>query len=74
MHFEKKKKKRYLAGKLKPKRSQDPYQQLYIGGHDWVFCCLLTCRTHVEDFFGNLDMDRPELKRAMRTMWVVRNK
>lgn len=23
----------------------------------------LTCRTHVEDFFGNLDVDRPELKR-----------
>uniref|UniRef100_T1PH86 CRAL/TRIO domain protein n=1 Tax=Musca domestica TaxID=7370 RepID=T1PH86_MUSDO len=28
----------------------------------------LTCRTHVEDFFGNLDVDRPELKRAMRTV------
>ncbi|XP_073834140.1 alpha-tocopherol transfer protein-like [Musca autumnalis] len=28
----------------------------------------LTCRTHVEDFFGNLDMERPEMKRAMRTV------
>nr|XP_013102673.1 unnamed protein product [Stomoxys calcitrans] len=28
----------------------------------------LTCRTHVEDFFGNLDMERADMKRAMRTV------
>ncbi|XP_075146192.1 alpha-tocopherol transfer protein-like [Haematobia irritans] len=28
----------------------------------------LTCRTHVDDMFGNLDMERDEMKRAMRTI------
>lgn len=28
----------------------------------------LTCRTHVDEFFGNLDVERVELKRAMNTL------
>lgn len=27
----------------------------------------LTCRTHVDDFFGKMDFDGPDLKRVMRT-------
>ena len=28
----------------------------------------LTCRTHVQDLFGNLDTERPEMKKAMNTV------
>ncbi|XP_065354584.1 clavesin-1 [Calliphora vicina] len=30
----------------------------------------LTCRTHVEEFFGNLDVDRPDFKRCMNTIAI----
>ncbi|KAM7363670.1 alpha-tocopherol transfer protein-like [Cochliomyia hominivorax] len=30
----------------------------------------LTCRTHVEEFFQNLDIERVELKRAMKTISI----
>lgn len=28
----------------------------------------LTCRTHVEEFFRNLDVEHPDFKRVMKTM------
>ena len=28
----------------------------------------LTCRTHVDEFFSNLDVERPEFKRVMNTL------
>lgn len=31
----------------------------------------LTARTHLEEFFVNLDCERPEIRRAMRTVWVL---
>lgn len=29
----------------------------------------LTCRTHIDEFFSNLDVERPEFKRVMNTVY-----